>query len=209
MASALVTRGFAAVKTGTSKDLRDNWCVGFTDRYTVAVWVGNASGAPMRAVSGVSGAAPIWHAVVQHLHEHRPSMSPSIPAGVITQPVTFAANREPMRNEVFIRGTEQSSFLDGMQAATRQRFGIHSPRDKSIFALDPDIPPKAQQIRFEGEAGTWLLDGHVIGQGPSSNWAPWPGRHEVSLKPADGSAPHVVHLEVRGATTKSPPAVNR
>ena len=42
--SALATRGFAAVKSGTSKDLRDNWCIGFTDRYTVGVWVGNASG---------------------------------------------------------------------------------------------------------------------------------------------------------------------
>ena len=32
----LVSRYWAAVKTGTSKDMRDNWCVGFTDRYTVA-----------------------------------------------------------------------------------------------------------------------------------------------------------------------------
>ena len=54
LASSLATRGFAAVKTGTSKDLRDNWCIGFTDRYTVGVWVGNASGAPMHQVSGVS-----------------------------------------------------------------------------------------------------------------------------------------------------------
>jgi penicillin-binding protein 1C len=58
--SALRTRGFAAVKTGTSKDMRDNWCVGFTDRYTVGVWVGNASGEPMHDVSGISGAAPVW-----------------------------------------------------------------------------------------------------------------------------------------------------
>ena len=35
--SLLATRGFAAVKTGTSKDMRDNWCIGFTDRYTVGV----------------------------------------------------------------------------------------------------------------------------------------------------------------------------
>ena len=58
--SPLVTRGWAAVKTGTSKDMRDNWCIGFTSRYTVGVWVGNASGAPMHGVSGVSGAAPVW-----------------------------------------------------------------------------------------------------------------------------------------------------
>jgi penicillin-binding protein 1C len=52
LTSPLATRGFAAVKTGTSKDMRDNWCIGYTDRYTIGVWAGNASGAPMHGVSG-------------------------------------------------------------------------------------------------------------------------------------------------------------
>ncbi|MDD3845824.1 MAG: penicillin-binding protein 1C, partial [Syntrophorhabdaceae bacterium] len=56
----LATRFWTAVKTGTSKDMRDNWCIGFSRRYTVGVWVGNFSGEPMRNVSGMSGAAPIW-----------------------------------------------------------------------------------------------------------------------------------------------------
>ena len=42
--SPLDTRMFSAVKTGTSKDMRDNWTVGFTSRYTVGVWGGNADG---------------------------------------------------------------------------------------------------------------------------------------------------------------------
>ncbi|HSQ71359.1 MAG TPA: transglycosylase domain-containing protein, partial [Rubrivivax sp.] len=71
--SALATRGWAAVKTGTSKDLRDNWCLGFTDRYTVGVWVGNASGAPMHGVSGASGAAPVWRELGGHLPARTPS----------------------------------------------------------------------------------------------------------------------------------------
>ncbi len=50
----------AAVKTGTSKDFRDNWTVGYTPRHTVAVWVGNFDGASMHNVSGVSGAGPLW-----------------------------------------------------------------------------------------------------------------------------------------------------
>ncbi|MGZ3713446.1 MAG: penicillin-binding protein 1C, partial [Bdellovibrionota bacterium] len=53
----------SAVKTGTSKDMRDNWCVGFTKEFTVGVWVGNFTGTPMQNVSGVSGAAPIWRAL--------------------------------------------------------------------------------------------------------------------------------------------------
>src|SRR5690606_11239005 len=44
--SVLATRFWTAVKTGTSKVMRDNWTVGYSQRYTVGVWVGNASGAP-------------------------------------------------------------------------------------------------------------------------------------------------------------------
>ena len=36
----LSTPYWSAVKTGTSKNLRDNWCIGFTRRHTIAVWVG-------------------------------------------------------------------------------------------------------------------------------------------------------------------------
>ena len=43
----LATRVWTVAKTGTSKDMRDNWCIGFSSRYTVGVWVGNFNGAPM------------------------------------------------------------------------------------------------------------------------------------------------------------------
>jgi penicillin-binding protein 1C len=71
--SVLATRYWSAVKTGTSKDMRDNWALGYSQRYTVGVWVGNASGAPMHDVSGTTGAAPIWLALMNHLHAHQPS----------------------------------------------------------------------------------------------------------------------------------------
>lgn len=58
----------AAVKTGTSKDMRDNWCIGWTTDFTVGVWVGNFSGEPMWNVSGISGAAPIWRQIMLQLH---------------------------------------------------------------------------------------------------------------------------------------------
>jgi penicillin-binding protein 1C len=53
-----------AVKTGTSKGYRDNWTVGFTREVTVAVWVGNFDGSPMEGVSGISGAGPLFRAVM-------------------------------------------------------------------------------------------------------------------------------------------------
>ena len=224
--SLLATRGFAAVKTGTSKDMRDNWCVGFTDRFTVGVWVGNASGAAMHGVSGVSGAAPVWQALVGRLHAGRPSQAPRVPGGVVGMQVVFDGQREqarePTRDEFFIAGTEQavqraSAQVSGKGPRTGPlrdpwRFGIASPRDGSIFAIDPDMPPAAQRITFEGERGMWVLDGKRLGTATNFAWAPWPGRHELSLVGRDGEAIETVRFEVRGAgfkTAQTPPAQKR
>jgi len=57
-----------AAKTGTSSDFRDNWAVGVTPDYTVAVWVGNFDGRPMNRVSGTVGAAPTLRQVFQLLY---------------------------------------------------------------------------------------------------------------------------------------------
>ena len=207
--SLLATRGFAAVKTGTSKDMRDNWCIGFTDRYTVGVWVGNASGAAMHGVSGVSGAAPVWQALVGRLHEGRPSQAPRMPGGVVGTRVAFEALSEPVRDEFFIAGTEQAVQRASVQVKVLQRFGITSPRDGSLFAIDPDIPPAAQRITFEGEHGTWVLDGKRLGQSTAFAWAPWPGRHELKLLGRDGEAIETVRFEVRGAGVKTAQATLR
>lgn len=53
-----------AVKTGTSQSYRDNWTVGFTRDVTVGVWVGNFDRRELANSSGVTGAAPIFHAVM-------------------------------------------------------------------------------------------------------------------------------------------------
>ena len=202
-ASALATRGFAAVKTGTSKDMRDNWCVGFTDHYTVGVWVGNASGEAMHSVSGISGAAPVWHAVVARLHEGAVSKAPVAPASVVAQGITFDSKREPERPELFLAGTEGAVMRATAEVAGAQHFGITSPRDGSIFAIDPDMPPLAQRITFEGERGTWQLDGRPLGSGERLRWAPWPGVHRLALVGAAGQTLQTVSFEVRGAGLKA------
>ncbi len=68
MDSVLTLPFAAAVKTGTSKDMRDNWAIGWTNQFTVGVWVGNFNGEPMWNVSGVSGAAPVWRSLMLALH---------------------------------------------------------------------------------------------------------------------------------------------
>lgn len=201
--SELATRGFAAVKTGTSKDLRDNWCVGFSERYTVGVWVGNAGGEPMHGVSGISGAAPVWQALMAYLHRDQLSKPPAAPPGLLRQTVAFEPGGEPARPEWFVRGTEQARMRASAQQATQQMAGIANPRDGAIYALDPDIPPAAQKIRFEGESGVWVLDGKRLGRGARLSWAPWPGRHELKLLGSRGQVLQAVKFEVRGATLKT------
>ena len=203
MDSVLKTRGFAAVKTGTSKDMRDNWCIGYTDRYTVGVWVGNSSGEPMHGVSGVSGAAPVWHALITQLHETRRSNPPSAPGGVVRAAIRFEDGLEPPRDEVFVAGTQQSVQRAGRQVRGATSMGIASPRDGSIYALDPDMPPRAQRIIFEGEPGTWVLDGRRLGTGARLAWFPWPGRHVLALAPRTGGATQTIRFEVRGAAVKT------
>jgi penicillin-binding protein 1C len=63
-----------AVKTGTSSDFRDNWCLGFTPDFTVGVWAGNFENQPMKGISGVAGAAPVFHRSMLLLHrKHAPT----------------------------------------------------------------------------------------------------------------------------------------
>lgn len=85
----------AAVKTGTSSNLRDTWTVGFTTDYTVATWVGNFNGDPMRQVSGVTGAAPLWNRIMLHLHEHQePANFPS-PQAMVELPICANSGLRP------------------------------------------------------------------------------------------------------------------
>lgn len=224
--SVLATRFWTAVKTGTSKDMRDNWAMGFSERYTVGVWVGNASGAPMWDVSGTSGAAPIWADVMKHLHQTLPSHAPQPPAGVVQASVQFSMPHSPTepaeaaRQEWFLRGTEQTSFAINSEVAHASKTGatgpkglkntaptlarITNPTTGTIIALDPDIPPRHQRVRFmaEGRNLRWVMDGKVFAKGPVAPWLPWPGRHVVQITNERGEVLDEVRLEVRGAGVK-------
>jgi membrane peptidoglycan carboxypeptidase len=71
-----------AAKTGTTNDFRDNLTVGFTPNLAVAVWVGNADHTPMRNVSGIVGAAPIFHGFMTQALTGQPDSWYAAPAGL-------------------------------------------------------------------------------------------------------------------------------
>lgn len=71
-----------AVKTGTSSDFRDNWCVGYTPEFTVGVWAGNFENQPMKDISGVSGAGPVFHRTLVRAHRETVPTWFSEPEGI-------------------------------------------------------------------------------------------------------------------------------
>ena len=225
--SILSTRFWTAVKTGTSKDMRDNWAVGFSERHTIGVWLGNASGAAMWDVSGTSGAAPVWAALMRHLHARTPSRPPAPPPGVLRQRVRFGDQLEAARDEWFLPGTQQALFAIDSEAASARPASaggqkglkseddpavpprITAPQDGIILALDPDIPPARQRLTLLADAGgaapaslRWWIGAREVGRGPQAQWLPWPGRHVVQLRDAAGRVQDERRIEVRGAAVR-------
>ncbi len=198
--SALRLPFWAAVKTGTSKAMRDNWCVGFTDRFTVAVWVGNVEGDAMRAVSGTSGAAPVWRDVMLALNGRRAGAPPPPPPGVEARRVTFAGTGEQPRREWFLAGTSFARADVAPAEARRPR--IAAPVSGSVYALDPDIPRDRQRLAVSvtGAAGTHRLrlDMRDLGAATTAPVIfPPPGRHQLALVDLAGRTVDRVIFTVR------------
>lgn len=202
----LSTRFWTAVKTGTSKDMRDNWCIGYSDRYTVGVWIGNFSGEPMWDVSGVSGAAPIWLEIMNYLHSNTASTPPKPPAGISEKRVKFQDETEPERTEWFIKGTEPAGMFANKTRINLNRIPVNSrityPLDGAIIALDPDIPEGQQLLFFEAETDDiefdWILNSKKIeGSKSMSTWKPIKGRFILSLIDKQNKVIDTVKFEVR------------
>ena len=198
--SALRLPFWAAVKTGTSKAMRDNWCIGYTRRFTVGVWVGNAEGDPMRAVSGTSGAAPVWRDLVTALEAGASPTPPPPPPGVEARRIAFAGGQEQPRREWFLRGTGQALIAAAPPEARRPRFT--NPVAGSVYALDPDVPRDRQRlaVAVTGAAAAHriLLDRNDIGAADATpQILPARGQHRLRLVDLGGKVVDQVLFTVR------------
>lgn len=117
--SLLVIPGHTvAVKTGTTQNLRDNWTIGYTPSFLIAVWVGNNDNAPMhRVASGVTGATPIWHQIMKNLlvdqsDEAFPKPSDLIEVQICSLNSLLPCQGCPSKIEYFLPGTEPKTHCD-------------------------------------------------------------------------------------------------
>jgi len=155
--SALSFNFPVAAKTGTSRNFRDNYTIGFTSEYTVLVWIGNADGSPMREVSGITGAGPIFQDTM----------------------LLLADNSNP---KVFPEA-ERREGDSGNFSSLR----ILQPLQNAEFAIDSSRPLEDQKILFETNIeADFYVDGQQIGFGAKVFWIPKTGRHELLVKNGEG-----------------------
>jgi penicillin-binding protein 1C len=135
----------AAVKTGTTTDWRDNWTVGYTPELVVGVWVGNADFTPMRQVSGITGAAPIWHHFMRQALAGKPERLFVQPAGFERVAICELSGKLPTplcphtTSELFIAGTAPTTLDDFYQQVNVDRL--------TGFLADDSTPPERRQVQ--------------------------------------------------------------
>jgi 1A family penicillin-binding protein len=154
--SALELSRPAAVKTGTTTDYRDNWTVGYTPELVVGVWVGNADNEPMREVTGVSGAAPIWNDLMEAAVKGTPVRRFERPERLVEVEVCALSGHLPGRDcphrvtELFIEGSEPTETCGmhqrvAIDRATGLQATAGTPADRIVHKVYTILPPEAQE----------------------------------------------------------------
>jgi 1A family penicillin-binding protein len=181
--SVLALTRSAAVKTGTTTDFRDNWTVGYTPGLVAGVWVGNADNEPMRDVTGISGAAPIWHDFMETALKGRPVRVFDRPEGLVEVEVCSLSGLLPGRDcphrvsELFLEGVEpvetcsmhQSIALD---RSTGLRATAGTPADQIVERVYTEWPAEVQD--WARERGIPEAPPVRVQQGPGPGSAPPP-----------------------------------
>lgn len=192
-----------ASKTGTSKDYRDNWAVGYNERFTIAVWTGNFNGEPMRRVSGISGAAPLLRDIAMFLEQNYPAKvlsnktSMIRPEGIEELKLCAVSGKIAGKNckttvtEVYASGNKPPEVCalsakkhQNAAAEEAKEAGITFPQNGDIFMLDPAVPEDSQQLLFKSaEAGIWSVNGRQLScMHQQCFWPLETGEHELKLK---------------------------
>ena len=154
--SALELGRPAAVKTGTTTDFRDNWTLGYTPELVVGVWAGNADNEPMHEISGISGAAPIWHDFMEAALNGQPVAQFERPEGLVEVEVCALSGLLPgpacphRVTELFLEGTEPVETCTlhqrvAIDRATGLRATAGTPPDRVVERLYTVLPPEAQE----------------------------------------------------------------
>jgi 1A family penicillin-binding protein len=206
----------AAVKTGTTGDWRDNWTVGYSTAWAVGAWVGNADNEPMRGISGVDGAAPIWNGVMRALHGAAPQPF-ARPGGIVEAEICDESGLLPTsacthrRRELFLAETVPVESCDlhrwiTVDAASGALATADTPTNRQLrrrIVLWPaEVLPWAEEqglvdplLRALPASAAW---DHALAQAPCAVGAPAPQRAATGLRllSPDANASYRISAEI-------------
>jgi penicillin-binding protein 1C len=136
-----------AVKTGTSKDMKDNWCIAYNKDFTIGVWIGNSDNSSMQNVLGITGAAPIMKDLA-----------------------TFLFSSTYNRKNSLLSAQQEQFFLNEIAKAEMpiafEKSNIVTPAPNTIYAIDPAIPTQFQKIVLEANGPQnnliWKYKGKIL-----------------------------------------------
>ncbi|HWD49616.1 MAG TPA: penicillin-binding protein 1C [Rhizomicrobium sp.] len=159
MGQGLSKQRTIAFKTGTSYGFRDAWSVGFSNDYTIGVWVGRADGAPRMGSVGREAAGPILLKTFGLLPPDK-NPDPAPPSGAILVQSTAAL---PQGLQIFTRDIQQTPAPVATNVPPPT---ISFPPNGAVVPL-PQASAKEQQIQLKAQGGagplTWLVNGQLIG----------------------------------------------
>jgi membrane carboxypeptidase/penicillin-binding protein PbpC len=185
-----------AIKTGTSHSSKDVWAVGYTPYYSVGIWVGHTDNSPMPGFTGAQVAVPVWHRIMQNLHNHLPPLPFNVPEGMQETPfcqdeackvvkLDWAPQDEfhhspsphvplPEESFRFIAPVDGDQFLiDLKEKLSFQQITckLRVPKQVIDFAVENKLPIE------------WKVNGLVVATSPVDNVKNFislaPGKHEI------------------------------
>lgn len=168
----------AAVKTGTTRNFRDNWTFGYTQDYVVGVWVGNSDNSAMHRITGIYGAGPIWHDIMQEIHRGKEKKKFRVPSGVMKKEFCVEEISGGKCAKTVSEWIPKSAYLNRtkMEQEEKPKLRITKPFDYDEFQFMETVDKNVQQIKFQAEKDasigevTWLVNGEKIGLGDAVFW---------------------------------------
>jgi penicillin-binding protein 1C len=186
------------VKTGTSNDYRDAWAVGFTDRYTVGVWMGNVDRRSMKEITGSVGPGLVLRAVFAELYKTGDAEPLFLSRKLRQAPICRTSGLVP---GAFCPTTMEWFRPDDVPVTHCPLHGDSEPRaahDDVVvriqqpspglhLALDPRIPDELERFELRlskapaGTAVEWFVDdapwASSVAENGATLWTPTRGRH--------------------------------
>lgn len=166
-----------ALKTGTSRDFKDSWIIGYTPDYLVGVWVGNHDETPTDEISGQIGAGAIWSQIMSYLYNSSYDRKTKFNFDYIKEfqdvsdrSVTFGLendNYDKIKNALL--ATERSLIIN--------------PHDGDNFLQTDD----SQIILKAKEKVKWFVNGNLATEGDNTSFTPIKtGKLEIKALATDG-----------------------